>query len=91
MGAETLISSTNASTSQETSMTALGELLKRLYALEPGHSGVLVTRAELMKIEVPGVPDYHFIARAEWLQKQLPVPCSFRESATTGDLVFKRP
>ena len=53
-------------------MTALGELLKRLYALEPGHSGVLVTRAELMKIEVPGVPDYHFIARAEWLQKQLP-------------------
>jgi len=71
-------------------MTALGELLKRLYALEPGHSGVLVTRAELMKIEVPGVPDYHFIARAEWLQKQLPFSCSFQENTTTGDLVFKR-
>jgi hypothetical protein len=66
------------------------KLLKRLRTLEPGQSGVLVTRAELMEIEVPGVPDYHFIARAEWLQKQLPFPCSFRESATTGDLVFKR-
>jgi hypothetical protein len=66
------------------------KLLKRLRALEPGQSGILVTRKELMKIEVPGVPDFHFIARAEWLQKQLPFPCSFRESATTGDLVFKR-
>jgi hypothetical protein len=71
-------------------MTALEKLLKRLGALEPGQAGTTVTRAELMKIEVPGVPHYHFIARAEWLQKQLPFPCSFHESPTTGDLVFKR-
>ena len=83
-------SSANESTSQETSMTALEKLLGRLRALGPGHSG-LVTRAELMKIEVPGVPDYHFITRAEWLQKQLPFSCSFQENTTTGDLVFKRP
>ena len=66
------------------------KLLKRLRTLEPGQSGILVTRAELMKIEVPGVPDYHFIARAEWLQKQLPFSCSFQENTTIGDLVFKR-
>jgi hypothetical protein len=71
-------------------MTALAQLLKRLRALEPGQSGILVTRTELMKIELPGIPDYHFIARAEWLQKQLPFSCSFHVSATTGDLVFKR-
>jgi hypothetical protein len=47
--------SSNESTSQETSMTA-EKLLKRLRALEPGQPGVLVTRAELMEIEVPGFP-----------------------------------
>jgi len=71
-------------------MTALEELLKRLRALEPGHSGVLVTTAELIKIDVAEVPDYDLKGHAEWLRGRLQFPCDFYESQMKDGWIFRR-
>jgi hypothetical protein len=47
------------------------KLLQGLSVLGPGHSG-RVTKAQLMEIEIPGIPDYEHKRRAEWLKDRLP-------------------
>ena len=50
------------------------KLLQGLSVLGPGHSG-RVTTAQLMEIEIPGIPDYEHKRRAEWLKDRLPFQC----------------
>jgi hypothetical protein len=60
-------------------MTALEQAKQRLLALRPGESGIRITSAALMEIEIPAVAVSDLKSRAEWLRKQLPFSCSLNE------------
>jgi hypothetical protein len=66
----------------------LQDLLNRLRALQEGQS-IVVTNAQLMELEIPGIADFDHHGRAEWLRKQ--IACEAKPSATTDQWTFTRP
>lgn len=68
----------------------LKKLKDLLNALEPGETA-RITKDDLVAAEMPDIAEFDHKARAEWLVKQMPFRCDFKEAIDIGAVMFTRP
>jgi hypothetical protein len=69
--------------------TTLEKLKDLLNALKPGETA-RITNDDLVAAKIPDIAEFDHKARAEWLVKQLPFRCEFKEAINTGAVMFTR-